>query len=106
MKRGEIYYANLDTNKKYPALVISNDANNQGSSTVTVIPITFNINEIYPFEVALPAQKSGLEKDAKIQCHQIRTMTKSRIVSFVAGKVNDEILSAVKGALELHLGFV
>ncbi len=63
MKRGEIRYADLSPtvgaqgnerpNKRRPVLIVSNDANNRGASTVTVLPITSNLTRVYPFEVAL-----------------------------------------------------
>lgn len=111
MKRGEIYYANLDPTigteikKKRPVLIISNDANNSKSQTVTVLPITSNITNVYSFEVALPAEMSGLKKDSKIQCQQIRTISKLRVNSPAAGRVNNKILDKVQLALELHLDF-
>ena len=43
MKRGEILYADLgptvgsEINKRRPVLIVSNDANNRASSTVTVL---------------------------------------------------------------------
>ncbi|MHB1947769.1 MAG: type II toxin-antitoxin system PemK/MazF family toxin [Gammaproteobacteria bacterium] len=111
MKRGEIYYANLDPTigaeikKKRPVLVISNDANNKASSTITVIPITSNTNKIYPFEVLLEQKDSGLIKPSKAQCHQIRTISKLRIAGKRAGFVNATILRRIQSALELHLDF-
>ena len=68
MKRGEIYFANLDPTigseikKKRPVLIVSNNANNKMASTITVVPITSNINKIYPFEVLLETKNSGLSK--------------------------------------------
>jgi mRNA-degrading endonuclease toxin of MazEF toxin-antitoxin module len=59
MKRGEIYFANLspsvgsEMDKRRPALIVSNDANNNAATTVTILPITSNITRIYPFEVLL-----------------------------------------------------
>jgi mRNA interferase MazF len=111
MKRGEIYYANLNPSigseikKVRPVLVISNDANNKFAATITVIPITSKISKIYPFEVKLSKQDSGLSKDSKAQCHQIRTISKLRISSKSAGKLNREILQRIQAALALHLGF-
>src|SRR5207244_1918353 len=85
MKRGEIYFADLDptigteTQKKRPVLIVSNNANNNAASTVTIVPITSNIKKIYPFEVFLEGNGTGLKKDSKAQCHQIRTISKLRI---------------------------
>ena len=82
MKRGDIYFANVDpargadTKKTRPVLIISNDANNKMAATVTVIPITSNTKRVYPFEVLLKPNTSGLSKTSKAQCHQIRTISK------------------------------
>lgn len=111
MKRGEIYYATLDPTigseirKKRPVLIVSNNANNQKSTTITILPITSNITTIYSFEVFLPAKISGLTKDSKIQCQQIRTISKLRIVSKAIGKVDTQLMKQIRLALELHLDF-
>lgn len=110
MKRGEIFYADLnptigaEINKKRPVLIISNDANNKGASTVTVLPITSNITHIYPFEVALD-KKTGLPKMSKVQCQQIRTISKLRINTQAIGKVDKDVLRRIEVATRLHLGF-
>lgn len=80
MKRGEIYYANLsptvgsEIDKSRPVLVVSNDANNPAANTVTILPITSNITRVYPFEVLLNPEDSGLSKSSKVQVQQIRTI--------------------------------
>lgn len=111
MRRGEIYFANLDPtigaeiNKKRPVMIISNDANNRSSPTITVLPITSNVNKIYSFEVFFPEKISGLKLNSKIQCQQIRTISKLRITTASIGKANEDILMQVQDALSLHLGF-
>ena len=112
MKRGDIYFANLDPTmgdeikKIRPVLIISNNANNKVANTITVIPITSNTNKIYPFEVFLDMKDSRLAKNSKAQCHQIRTLSKQRIVNKnVQGVVNDAILVRIASALKLHLDF-
>ena len=80
MRRGEIYFADLNTTvgseikKKRPVLIVSNNANNKAASTITVVPITSNITKIYPFEVSLEVQDLQLAKRSKAQCHQVRTI--------------------------------
>jgi mRNA interferase MazF len=87
MKRGEIYYAKLspkvgsEIDKRRPVLVVSNDANNRAASTVTILPITSNVTRIYPFEVLLNPEDSGLSKPSKVQAQQVRTISKQRISS-------------------------
>ena len=109
MIRGEIYYADLnptrgsETNKTRPVLVISNNANNKYSDTVTVIPITSNIKKVYPFEVMILKERSGLQKDSKVQCHQIRTISKVRITGDVIGFLKEGEVRSIEVALRMHL---
>lgn len=112
MKRGEIYYADLDpavgseTKKCRPVLIVSNNANNKMASTITVIPVTSNTKKVYPFEVFLDMKNSGLTKDSKAQCHQIRTISKARIkTSIPMGRVTENIMRSIQAALEIHLDF-
>ena len=108
-KRCEIWFVSLEPaagheiGKTRPALVISNDKNNEYSSTVTLIPITTSIEKIYPFEVFISKDDSGLPLDSKIKCNQIRTVDKLRLLK-LAGKISVEILSKVEEALLIHLG--
>jgi mRNA interferase MazF len=110
MKRGEIYYANLspaigsEMDKHRPVLVVSNDANNHAASTVTILPLTSNVSRVYPFEVLLNSEDSGLSKPSKVQAQQVRTISKQRIVGEVAGSLSEELMQLVDAALKLHLG--
>ena len=109
MKRGEIYYANLspavgsEMDKHRPILIVSNDANNRAANTVTILPITSNVTRIYPFEVLLNPEDSGLSKPSKVQAQQVRTISKQRINSDVVGSINEEIMQLVDAAIKLHL---
>lgn len=110
MKRGEIYFADLnptvgdEIKKIRPVLIVSNNANNNVANTITIIPITSNVNKVYPFEVLLKASDSGLVKTSKAQCHQIRTISKNRISNKkIQGVVSSSIISKINTALKLHL---
>jgi|SRR3989304_7777041 len=110
MKRGEIYFANLnptvgsEIRKIRPVLIVSNNANNNAADTVTVVPITSNTTKVFPFEVLLKTNRTGLEKLSKAQCHQIRTISKLRINGNILGIVNDEIMEKIEYGIKLHLG--
>lgn len=110
MKRGEIYYANLsptvgsEINKKRPVLIVSNDANNRAASTVTVLPITSSITNVYPFEIKLTRADSGLPKDSKAQAQQIRTLSKERIPGRAIGRLGPAKMRLIETAMRLHLG--
>ena len=109
MKRGEIYFADLDPTvgaeikKKRPVLIVSNNANNKAGRTVTIVPITSTIKKIYPFEVFLEKEDSGLAKPSKTQCHQIRTIAKIRIQARKVGGVSDTVMLEIEAAIKLHL---
>jgi len=108
-ERGEIYLVCLDPtigseiNKTRPAIIISNDINNQAAQTVTVIPITSSTKKVYPFETLLSSQESGLPKSSKAKCNQIRTIDKKRLVKSL-GKVSKKELKEIEDSLSIHLG--
>jgi mRNA interferase MazF len=109
MKRGEIYLANLspavgsEMDKRRPVLIVSNDANNNAANVVTILPITSNVSRIYPFEVLLQLEDSGLSKPSKVQAQQIRTISKQRILGDAVGSLSTELMELVNAALKLHL---
>jgi mRNA interferase MazF len=109
IKRGDIFLACLDPvigkeiAKTRPVVVVSNDLNNQYSSTVTVLPVTSkNMEKIYPFEVLIPQGKSNLPKDSKVKADQIRTLDRRRLIKFI-GKLEHRDIEAIDKALQVHL---
>ena len=112
MKRGEIYFADLgptvgaEIQKKRPVLIVSNNANNKAAKTITIIPITSNVKKIYPFEVLLRTQDSGLPKSSKAQCHQVRTISKIRMQGRKVGFVKNNMMLRINSAMKLHLDII
>ena len=112
MKRGDIYYANLspvmgsEMGKRRPVLIVSNDISNSVATTVTILPLTSNVSRVYPFEVLLNPEISGLTKPSKVQAQQVRTISKQRITGEVLGSLNKEMMVLINAALQLHLGLV
>ena len=106
---GDIYEVNFDpvvgseTGKRRPALVVSNDINNEFSQTITVLPITSQpARKQYPFEVLVVKDVAGLTADSRIKANQVRTVDKRRLVSF-SGSLPAEYLPRVEKALKVHL---
>ena len=106
---GDIYDVRLDpvvgseTGKRRPALVVSNNINNEYSETVTVVPITGQpAKKLYPFEVAVPKGIAGLTADSRVKANQIRTVDKRRLVRF-RGSLPSQCLSDIEEALKIHL---
>jgi mRNA interferase MazF len=109
MRRGEISYADLsptvgsEINKRRPVLIVSNDANNRAANTVTVLPITSSISRVYPFEISLPPEESGLPRPSKAQAQQIRTISKERLRGDALGRLNTALMRKAANAMRLHL---
>ena len=113
MHRGEIFLVNLDpvlsgeANKQRPAVIVSNDGANgsaerSGYGVITVVPITSNINRIYPFQVLLSAADTGLDFDSKAQAEQVRSISVRRLGTPI-GEVPQKIMERIDEALRLHL---
>ncbi|MGH3517834.1 MAG: type II toxin-antitoxin system PemK/MazF family toxin [Haloechinothrix sp.] len=114
MRRGEIRLVGLDpdrgseANKIRPAVVVSNDGANaaatrHGRGVVTVVPVTSNVNKVFPFQVLLRGAECGLAVDCKAQAEQVRSVSVERIGRAV-GRLPAELLAKLEGALRLHLG--
>ena len=89
--------------KTRPALIISNDRNNQYAETITILPITSQTEKIYPFETLLSKDETDLVKDSKVKCNQIRTIDKKRFTKFIS-RISGEKLKEIEGSLLIHLG--
>lgn len=113
MRRGEIRSVDLDpargseARKRRPVVIVSNDAANMtaarlGRGVITVVPLTSDIERIYPFQVLLPAAETGLERDSKAQAEQVRSVTVERVGQRV-GSVPAALMLQLDEALRLHL---
>ena len=113
MLRGEIHVVNLDparsgeANKRRPAVIVSNDGANvtaerTGQGVITIVPVTSNISRVYPFQVLLPANLTGLENDSKAQAEQVRSISVERIGNAI-GVVPQDLMVELDEALRLHL---
>ncbi|HEX5812140.1 MAG TPA: type II toxin-antitoxin system PemK/MazF family toxin [Pseudonocardia sp.] len=97
-----------EANKTRPAVIVSNDranamADRLGRGVVTVLPLTSNTERVYPFQVLLAADDSGLPRDSKVQAEQVRSIAVERIGRRV-GAVPPRLMADVDAALRLHLG--
>lgn len=55
----------------------------------TVVPMTSNTDRIYPFQLLLPANETGLDVDSKAQAEQVRAVAVERLGE-VAGSLEFE----------------
>ncbi len=108
MRRGEVYWVNLDpvlgseVGKRRPAVVLQNDLANRTSPTVTMVPLSARSGRVYPFQVLIPAGEAGLAKDSKALCEQIRTVSRERLLERL-GSLSETRLRQIREALDRHL---
>lgn len=113
MQRGEIRLTDLEparaseANKRRPAVIVSNDRANAtaariGRGVVTVVPITSAVDRVFPFQVLMPADETGLRVDSKAQAEQVRSVSVERL-GHVIGRVPTHLMAELDNALRLHL---
>ncbi|MEO6287807.1 MAG: type II toxin-antitoxin system PemK/MazF family toxin [Dyadobacter sp.] len=108
MLRGEIYWADLnpvigsEIAKIRPVLIVSNDLNNEYSSTVTILPITSSTAKVYPFEVRIMENDGGLRNESKAKANQIRTIDKRRLGAKL-GQLSEIKMREIEQAILIHL---
>lgn len=96
-----------EANKRRPAVVVSNDAANGtaariGRGVVTVVPITSNVERVYPFQVLVPSGTGGLPNDSKAQAEQVRSIDAERVGALL-GRLPAQLMASLDDALRLHL---
>ena len=113
MRRGDIHAVDLvpsrgeEADKRRPAVIVSNEAANAtarrlGRGVITIVPVTSNIQRVYPFQVLLPAADTGLDRDSKAQAEQIRSIAVERVGDRL-GVVPNALMLEIDEALRVHL---
>jgi mRNA interferase MazF len=113
MRRGEVRLVDLDpvrgseASKRRPAVVVSNDhangvAERLGRGVVTVVPVTSNTARVFPFQVLLATDDTGLHVESKAQAEQVRAVSVDRLGPPL-GRLPQGAMSALDDALRLHL---
>ena len=108
ISKWEIYFCSLNPTEGSeqqgvrPVIIMSNDAVNHNLPVSTVIPLSSikADDKIYPTEISLPSNITGLPKNSVAMLQQIRTISHSRLTD-KAGIISDvsyreKILEAIK----------
>lgn len=89
-----------------PAVIISNDLQNEFDKDLFVIPLTSQeLDDIdFFFEIFLPKDEiNNLSRDSKILLKSLRPINKEYRLKKYCGKVNSKILSKIEEGIKLIL---
>jgi len=104
MMRGEVWWVNLESSvggeirKKRPAIIVSNDSANKYLNRVQVLPVTSNIEKLYPSEAYITINK----KRGKAMADQLTTVSKKRLINKI-GNISSSEMKKVNRAIKTHL---
>jgi mRNA interferase MazF len=108
-QRGEIYQVDFkktgkgkEIAKKRPALIVSNESQNEYGDYLIVAPLTSrNLSKVRSFELLI--EELGLTKPSKVLLNQIRSIDKEQRIIEYLGKVGDKTMDEVDQKLKLVL---
>jgi mRNA interferase MazF len=108
--RGDVLTANLEPVQgseqggSRPVVIVSRDAINKHSPVVVICPITdaANKTKVYPSHVRVPAETGGLRIESIITCEQVRSISKTRLVTPL-GKFDKRVMTSIDAALKITM---
>lgn len=103
-QRGDIWWINFDPSvgqeikKKRPAIIVSNNMSNKYLKRFQVIPVSSNVEKIYPSETTIQIEGNT----GKVMADQLTTVSELRLVSKI-GNVTEKELEEIESIIKLQL---
>jgi len=101
-KRGDIITVNLNPKKGHevgkirPAVIISNDDENEILDTVIMMPLSTDlIDNMEPYRMRI-FKRDNLKEDSDVLINQVRTLSKLRIKEKIGSVTNNEYENIIK----------